>query len=101
MTDEQHSPDESAVSDAAGSTSTPKEYVRVAAKPMSQPQAGDEPAAVIQRFLRRHPFSFRFLRVRRPLSRENRSTRYWAARRPDRVVSPISSRWQPPWPNAT
>ena len=27
----------------------------------------DEPAAVIQRFLRRHPFSFRFLRVRRPL----------------------------------
>ena len=31
----------------------------------------DEPAAKIQGFLRKHPFSFRFLRVRRPLPSVN------------------------------
>lgn len=47
MTDERQSRDESAVPDTAGSLATPQEYVRVAAKPMSQPQADDAPAPAI------------------------------------------------------
>jgi thiol-disulfide isomerase/thioredoxin len=43
------------------------EQARQQAETVAFLMVSDEPAAKIQQFLRRHPYGFRFLRVRRPL----------------------------------